>query len=205
MPCAAHDSDEITQGRGDRRRNSGYAGRRRRLAWAYAFCLAARRGSAPLDAVRFANGGRGLEGIKTLGGRAGAPTSRRGHRPDRQGSRPARENRTEMKLRYGVLRLLARPTFDVPYAEQKLAEAICRSRRGPVSNGRAGRACCTMRTRRWAALESDRRGGRRRFALLIIQVTFTDATMTVSKSPAAPACRSRSGQSRNRASEAVCD
>lgn len=81
-----------------------------------------------------------------------------------------------MTLRYGVA-ALGRPTFDVPFAEQKLAEAF-------DALESAGIAPVGPRTLLYDAdaakdaideIEADGDID----ALLIIQVTFTDATMTV--------------------------
>jgi L-fucose isomerase-like protein len=81
-----------------------------------------------------------------------------------------------MSLTYGVV-ALARPTFDVPFAEATKERAF-RALEG------AGIRCVGLRT-----LQFDREGAERAIAaingaghidlLLILQVTFTDATMTV--------------------------
>ena len=81
-----------------------------------------------------------------------------------------------MTLRYGVA-ALGRPTFDVPFAEQKLREAF-------DALEQAGVEPVGLRTLLYdadAAKEAiaEIEGAGEIDALLIIQVTFTDATMTV--------------------------
>jgi hypothetical protein len=88
-----------------------------------------------------------------------------------------------MSLRIGVL-ALARPTFDVPYAQEMAARAF-------ASLDAAGIATLGSRELLFdaAATEAALAGlaGERLDLLLVLQVTFTDATMTVRIAEAATA------------------
>jgi hypothetical protein len=81
-----------------------------------------------------------------------------------------------MMLRYGVLPL-GRPTFDVPYAEQKLEDAFAALERSGIELLGPRKLLYDADATRDALEEIDAGGDVD--AMLIIQVTFTDATMTV--------------------------
>ena len=81
-----------------------------------------------------------------------------------------------MTLRYGVLPL-GRPTFDVPYAEQKLDDAFAALERSGIELLGPRKLLYDADATRDALEEIDAGGDVD--AMLIIQVTFTDATMTV--------------------------
>src|SRR5215217_9343017 len=82
---------------------------------------------------------------------------------------------SRIMARIGVL-ALARPTFDVPFAEEIAAEAF-------AALDRAGHTLVGTRELLFDAAAAERAvavlEGERLDLLLILQVTFTDATMTV--------------------------
>ena len=81
-----------------------------------------------------------------------------------------------MSLRYGVA-ALGRPTFDVPFAEQKLQEAFSALENAGIEAVGPRTLLYDADAAKEALAEIDAAG--KIDALLIIQVTFTDATMTV--------------------------
>ncbi len=79
-------------------------------------------------------------------------------------------------MRYGVA-ALGRPTFDVPFAEQKLADAFDALEKAGVEAVGPRALLYDAAAAREALGEIEKAG--RIDAMLILQVTFTDATMTV--------------------------
>lgn len=81
-----------------------------------------------------------------------------------------------MSLRYGVLPI-GRPTFDVPYANERLDGAFEALRAAGIEAVGPRELIYDAETTKAAIADIDARGDID--CLLIIQVTFTDATMTV--------------------------
>ena len=79
-------------------------------------------------------------------------------------------------MRYGVLPL-GRPTFDVPYAEQMLSEAMRAIDAAGIEAVGPGTLLYDAEATKTALAEIEKAG--ELDCLLIVQVTFTDATMTV--------------------------
>ena len=81
-----------------------------------------------------------------------------------------------MSLRFGVA-ALGRPTFDVPFAEEKMAEAFAALEKAGISAVGPKKLLYDADAATDAIREIEAAGDKD--ALLILQVTFTDATMTV--------------------------
>ena len=83
-------------------------------------------------------------------------------------------------MKLGILPL-GRPTFDVPYAEARLAAMLARTRRDRARDRGAARTLLFDAEATRAAIAGL---GRRRAStsILLLQVTFTDASMTVEPS-----------------------
>ena len=102
--------------------------------------------------------------------------------------------------RIGVLPL-ARPTFDVPFAEAIAAQAFA-ALDAPATRSSAGASCCSMPPRRRPRMR--RSAGEPLDILLILQVTFTDASMTVRDRARRRRRRWRSGAFPSRAPAGGC-